>query len=80
MQKDFIEDLVNAMEGGYSVGHQSLVYAVCEKHNEEELDWNDALALVQEHGAHIEECEECGWVVDDIFDDEGRCSHCAEYA
>lgn len=74
----FLEDLAEAMEGGNSIGHHSLVELVCKEHNQDTLAWDDALGLLQENGHDLEECSECGWVVDDVLDYEGRCSDCSE--
>ena len=76
----FLEDLAEAMEGGNSIGHHSLVVSVCKQHNHEILAWDTALGLLQENDFELEECEECGWVVEDVFDEAGRCADCSKYS
>ena len=75
------EDLYEAMMGGNSIGHTSLVVYACEKHNVPALDWDEALEFCKEMEFEIDECPCCGWVSDGNFYDhpeyaEGVCSDC----
>lgn len=59
---DFIEDLADCLNGGNSLGHESLVRATCREYVQPLLTWDEALDLVREHGHCLAECETCGWV------------------
>lgn len=77
------EDLNDAMMGGNSIGHTTLVVLACKDHNVPALDWNQALTFCQEMEFEIDECPCCGWVTEGNYYEhpefeEGVCDNCEE--
>lgn len=79
----FLEDLSEALMGGNSIGHGSLIAYCCEEHGYDLIEWHEALELLQSEGYEIDECPACGWVNDGNYYEhpdyeEGVCSDCEE--
>ena len=77
------QKLHDALMGGNSIGHTSLVVSVCEDFNVPALDWNEALEFCQELEFEIAECPCCGWVSEGNYyehpdHEEGVCDNCEE--
>ena len=77
------EDLHEALMGGNSLGHTSLVVSVCKDHNVPILAWNEALDFCREMDFELDECPCCGWVTEGNFYDHpeyetGVCDNCEE--
>lgn len=79
---NFLTELYDAVIQGNSLGHHSLVVAVCEKHKVPVLSWDEALGILQTDGFEAEECPECGWVTEGNYGthedhESGVCSDCS---
>jgi hypothetical protein len=86
-QEQLAQDLSDAMMGGNSIGHSSLLTYVFKDYDITDescqLDWSDSLAFCQSKGHEIEECPCCGWVTEGNFYEHpdyesGVCDNCAE--